>query len=130
MNPRTLWACQPADFIISASVAPLGLFSSSMIFDVLLPSRAEPASLAALGAFLVALASELKPQRSFCGPCRKRIVIGNYVRRMAGDVAPLTGATCAPRAPARAFFGAFRSSAVAVPVSGVDVMMLSPFSGD
>src|SRR5258706_14462166 len=99
MKPRTLWACQPAAFMISASVAPFGRFSRSMIFAALLPSRAAPASLAALGVFLGALA---------------------FLAALA-----LEGATCAPRAPERAFLAAFRSSAVAeVPVSGVDVIIL------
>ena len=87
IKPLTLWACQPAAFMISASVAPVGLFNRSMIFAALLPSLAAPASLAALGVFLVTLA-------------------------FLADL-PLAGATCAPRAPARAFFVAFRSSAVA-----------------
>ena len=42
MNPRTLWACQPVAFMISARVAPSGCLSSSRIFAVLLPSRAAP----------------------------------------------------------------------------------------
>jgi len=47
------------------------------------------------------------------------------------DKAALAGATCAPRAPTRAFFAVFRSSAAAgeVPVSVVDVMMLFSFRG-
>jgi hypothetical protein len=102
IKPLMLWACQPAAFMISANVAPFGLFSRSMIFAALLPSLAAPASLAALGVYFVALA-----------------VLADLV---------LAGATCAPRTPGRAFFVAFRCSAVAVPVSGVDVMMLSPLA--
>ena len=56
MKPRTEWACQLVAFMISASVAPLGRFNRSMIFAALLPSRADPAFFAALGAFLAALA--------------------------------------------------------------------------
>lgn len=56
MKPRTLWACQSVALIISANVAPLGRFNRSMIFAALLPSRADPAVVAALGAFFSALA--------------------------------------------------------------------------
>src|SRR2546429_490736 len=39
MNPRTLWACQPSAFIISASVAPLARPIISRIFAPLLSAR-------------------------------------------------------------------------------------------
>src|SRR5260221_10714306 len=75
-KPRTECACHPVAFISSASVAPSGRFNSSRTVAALLPFLAAPAFFAALGAFLEALA-------------------------FLADL-PFTGATCAPRAPARA----------------------------
>jgi hypothetical protein len=57
MKPRTLWACQAVAFMIAASVAPSGRFNRSRTFAALLASRALPALLPPLGAFLAALAS-------------------------------------------------------------------------
>jgi hypothetical protein len=58
-NPRTLWACQDVNFIISARLAPLGRPISSRIFAPLLSARGVPAFLAPAGlaAFLPALAA-------------------------------------------------------------------------
>src|SRR5258706_15752167 len=51
-----LWACHEEAFMIAASVAPSGRFSMSRILAALLPSRAPPAFLPPLGAFLAGLA--------------------------------------------------------------------------
>src|SRR5258708_36579285 len=97
MKPRTLWACQSVAFMIAASVAPSGLFSRSRIVCALLPSRASPAFLAALGVFLAVLA-------------------------FFPDL-PFFGATWAERGATRAFLAAFGCApvavAVAAPVSSV-----------
>src|ERR1700674_2005790 len=87
-NPRTLWGCKEVAFMIVARVAPSGRFSRSRIFCALLPSRAVPAFLPPLGAFLAALAL-------FPG-------------------LPFLGATCARRGPTRAFLVAFGCAPVAV----------------
>jgi hypothetical protein len=58
MKPRTLWACQPAVFMISARVAPLARPIISRIFAPLLSARGVLAfARAGLAAFLPALAS-------------------------------------------------------------------------
>src|SRR4051812_10187158 len=44
MNPRTLWACQPAAFISSARLAPLGRLISASSFAPLLSGRIVPPS--------------------------------------------------------------------------------------
>src|ERR1700674_18441 len=105
MDPRTLCACQPVAFMISASVAPPDRFSKSSTLAVLLPSRAAPAFLRPLGAFLAEL------------PFLADLVF--------------LGATCAPRGATRAFLVGFGCAPVAVawavPVSSLlDVMMCSP----
>src|SRR3954470_16238908 len=89
-NPRTLWACQSVALIIAASVAPSGRFSRSRILATLLPSRAAPAFLAPLVAFLAGLA--------FLA------------------VLPFFAATWARRAPTRAFLVGFGDSPAAAAV--------------
>src|SRR5438132_1299000 len=57
MNPRTLCACQPVDFMIWASVAPPLRWSRPRTVAFLLPSRAAAGLLPALARFpLAALA--------------------------------------------------------------------------
>src|SRR5688572_30416658 len=58
MKPRTLWACQSAAFMISASVAPLGRPIISRIFAPLLSARGPLVFFAEVGleAFLAILA--------------------------------------------------------------------------
>src|SRR5712691_103554 len=104
-NPRTLWACQSVAFIRPLSVAPSGRFSRSRILAALLPSRAAPAFLWPLGAF-------------FCG-------VAFF------PALPFLGATCARRAPTRAFLVPFGFAVVAgvVPVSSViDVIWILLFA--
>src|ERR1700736_240667 len=50
-NPRRECGCQPVAFKSSLSVAPLGLFSSSRTFSVLVPWRAPDSFLAGLAVF-------------------------------------------------------------------------------
>src|ERR1700720_392242 len=60
MKPRTLWACQPAVFMISVRVAPLARPIISRIFAPLLSARGALALLAGavdLAAFLPAFAA-------------------------------------------------------------------------
>src|SRR5689334_14051276 len=59
MNPRTLWACQSAAFMISARVAPLGRWTSARIFPPLLSARGALAFFAAAGLALAGLAAFL-----------------------------------------------------------------------
>src|SRR5438874_12902135 len=101
-NPRTECACQPVAFISSFSVAPCGRFSSSSTLAGLLPSR-----LARFSAFL-------RPLGAFLGEVA-------FLRDL-----PVLGATCARRAPTRAFlvvFG-FSSDAVAWVVSFSSVLVI------
>src|SRR5262249_38324285 len=56
IKPRTLWACQPVAFMISASVAPLLRLSSPRTVAFLLPSRAPVVFVAALRPVLAGLA--------------------------------------------------------------------------
>src|SRR5687768_4650117 len=44
MNPRTLWACQPVAFIISARLAPLARLTRPRTFAPLLSGRRVPPS--------------------------------------------------------------------------------------
>src|SRR5258705_8614102 len=96
-NRRPECACQDVDFTIAARVTPSGRLSRSRIFCALLPSRAPPAFLPPLGAFLAGLA--FFPDLLFLG------------------------ATRAERAATRAFLAPFGcapvAAAVAVPVSSV-----------
>src|SRR5690242_15521067 len=68
MNPRTLWACQSAVFIISARVAPLGRWISARIFAPLLSARGALAFLAAAFLVVAGLAAFLPALSAFFGP--------------------------------------------------------------
>src|SRR5947207_3054529 len=102
-NPRTECGCQPVAFISSLSVAPSGRFSSSSTLAVLLPSRL----VAGFSAFW-------RPLGAFLGGVA-------FLRDL-----PVLGATCARRAPTRAFLVAFgfSSDAVAWVVSFSSVVVI------
>src|SRR5712692_6097188 len=87
-KPRTECGIQPVAFISSFSVAPSGRFSRSRTLADLLPSRAAPAFLRPLGAFVLGLG-------------------------FLADL-PLDGATCARRAPPVPFLARFGVPSVAV----------------
>ncbi len=75
-NPRTVWACQPVAFMISASVAPCLRRSRSRTSAFLLPSRASAAPCLAREAFFGEVA--FLPVLSACGvsgsPCCAALV--------------------------------------------------------
>ena len=99
MKPRTLWACQPVAFIISARVAPLARPIISRIFAPLLSARGALAFFAAAGlvAFLATLASFFGAAALVLAPLAAFSPLGAPFFWLAAFFEEaFSGATCAP----------------------------------
>src|SRR5712692_9736675 len=99
MNPRTLCACHPVAFMISARVAPLARPIMSRIFAPLLSARGTLAFFAAVGlaAFVRALAFFLGAAGLALPPLAVFWPLGASCLRVASFFEEaFSGATCAP----------------------------------